>query len=190
MDEMHRVIRIVFLDFRKAFDLIDHNKLLENMEEMGVRSAVIKWFASYLDERSHFTQIGKEESDFECVNGGIAQGSKLGPIAFVVKINMLSCVLEQVVTGRENDHVVVDEDTILFMDDTMVWEALDVCKHISGTEIGNIPKKIDLVRSFAENDKMELNLRKCKEMMIVFQRDGSVIPEKKVNDCILERVSS
>ncbi len=71
MDEMHRVIRIVFLDFRKAFDLFDHDKLLENMEEMGVRSALIKWFASYLDERSHFTQIGKEESDFEYVNGGV-----------------------------------------------------------------------------------------------------------------------
>ena len=94
MDEMHRVIRIVFLDFRKAFDLIDHKNFLENMEEMGVRSALIKWFASYLDERSHFTQIGKEESDFEYVNRGIPQESKLGPIAFVVKINMLplACV--------------------------------------------------------------------------------------------------
>ena len=29
MDEMQRMIRIVFLDFRKAFDLIDHKKLLE-----------------------------------------------------------------------------------------------------------------------------------------------------------------
>ena len=38
MDEMQRVIRIVFLHFGKAFDLIDHNKLLENMKEMGVRS--------------------------------------------------------------------------------------------------------------------------------------------------------
>ncbi len=103
---------------------------------------------------------------------------------------MLPCVLEQVVTGRENDHVVVDEDTILFKHDTTVWEALDVRNHISGTEIGNIPKKIDLVRNFAENDKMELNLRKCKEMMIDFRRDGSVIPVIKVNDCILERVSS
>ncbi len=61
---------------------------------------------------------------------------------------------------------------------------------ISGTEIGNTPKKIDLVRSFAENDKIELNLRKCKEMIIDFRRDGSVIPEIKVNDRILERVSS
>ena len=38
MDEMQKVIRIVFLDFRKAFDLIDHNKLLENMKELGERT--------------------------------------------------------------------------------------------------------------------------------------------------------
>ena len=42
MDEMERVIRIVFLDFCKAFDLIDHNKLLQNMKEMGVRSILIR----------------------------------------------------------------------------------------------------------------------------------------------------
>ena len=46
-----------------------------------------------MNDLDHFTQIGKEESDFEYVNGGVPQGSKLGPIAFVVKINMLPCVL-------------------------------------------------------------------------------------------------
>ena len=73
MDEMQRVIRIVFLDFRKAFDLIDHNKLLENIKEMVVRSVLIRWFASYLNERSHFTQFGKEASDFVNVTGGVPQ---------------------------------------------------------------------------------------------------------------------
>ena len=62
MDEMERVIRIVFY-FCKAFDLIDHNKLLENMKEMGVRSILIRWFASYLNEQSYFTQFGKGASD-------------------------------------------------------------------------------------------------------------------------------
>ena len=94
---MQRVIRIVFLDFRKAFDLIDHNKLLENIKEMVVRSVLIRWFASYLNERSHFTQFGKEASDFVNVTGGVPQSSKLGPIAFVIKINMLPSVIEQVV---------------------------------------------------------------------------------------------
>ena len=105
MDEMQRVIRIVFLHFRKAFDLIDH-KLLKNMKEMGVRSVLIRWFASYLNERSHFMQFGKEASDFVNVIGGVPQGSKLGPIAFVIKINMLPSVIEQVVAQEVNDDVV------------------------------------------------------------------------------------
>ena len=145
MDKMERVIRIVFLDFRKAFDLIDHNKLVENMKEMGVRSILIRWFASYLNERSHFTQFGKEASDFVNVAEGVLQGSKLGPIAFVIKINMLPSVIEQVAQGVNDD--VVDEDTILFMHDTTSWEVLDVHNH------GNISKKIDLVKTLPKARK-------------------------------------
>ena len=60
---------------------------------MVVRSVLIRWFASYLNERSHFTQFGKEASDFVNINGGVPQR----PIAFVIKINMLPSVIEQVV---------------------------------------------------------------------------------------------
>ena len=41
-----RVVRIVFLDFRKAFDLIDHNVLLDNCCKMGVQPGLISWNAS------------------------------------------------------------------------------------------------------------------------------------------------
>ena len=124
---MQRVIRIVFLDFHKAFDLIDRNK--GNIKEMVVRSVLIRWFASYLNERSHFTQFGKEASDFVNVTGGVPQSSKLGPIAFVIKINMLPSVIEQVVAQGVNDDVVVDENTILLMHDMTSRKALDVHNH-------------------------------------------------------------
>ena len=65
----------------------------------------------------------------------------------MIKINMLPSVLEQVVAQGVNDDVVVDENTILFM-------LLDVHNH------GNISKKIDLVKDFAESEKMELNPEK------------------------------
>ena len=181
-DEMQRVIRIVFLDFRHVFDLIEHNKLLvfclvfrhvfdliehnkhvfdlikhnkllENIKEMVVRSVLIRWFASYLNEQSHFSQFGKEASDFVNVTGGVPQSSKLGPTAFVIKINMLPSVIEQVVAQGVNDDV-VDENTIFFLHDTTSWKALDVYNH------GNISKKIDLVKDFAESEKMELNTEK------------------------------
>ena len=47
-----------------------------------------------------------------------------------------------------NDHVVVDENTILFMHNMTSWKALDVHNH------GNISKKIDLVKDFAEREKI------------------------------------
>ena len=104
-----------------------------------------------MNERSHFTQFGKEASDFVNVTGGVQQSSKLGPMAFVIKINMLPSVIEQVVAQGVNNDVVVDKDTILFTHDTTSWKALDVHNH------GNISKKIDLVKDFAESEKMELN---------------------------------
>ena len=64
---------------------------------------------------------------------------------------MLPSVTEQVVAQGVNDDVVVDENTILFMYDTTSWKALDVHNH------RNISKKIDLVKDFAESEKMELN---------------------------------
>ena len=104
-----------------------------------------------MNERSHFTQFGKEASDFVNVTGGVQQSSKLGPMAFVIKINMLPSVIEQVVAQGVNDDVVVDKDTIHFTHDTTSWKALDVHNH------GNTSKKIDLVKDFAESEKMELN---------------------------------
>ena len=71
MDIPQRVIRVIFLDFRKAFDLIDQNILLENMRTIGIRQSLIKWFATYLKNRSHFTTVGKDESEYQYVNGGV-----------------------------------------------------------------------------------------------------------------------
>ena len=110
------------------------------VEDLRPIALVVSWQKlKNLSPRSHFTQFGKEASDFVNVTAGVLQGSKLGPIAFVIKINMLPSVIEQVARGVNDD--VVDEDTILFMHDTTSWEVLDVHNH------GNISKKIDLVKT-------------------------------------------
>ncbi len=86
-----KVIRIVFLDFRKAFDLRDHNKLLETFIIVGVRPALVGWFASYVHGevhgRSQITSFQSVKSDLRKVKGGVPQESKLAPIAFILNIN-------------------------------------------------------------------------------------------------------
>ena len=71
MDLPQRVIRVIFLDFKNAFDLIDENILLENMRTICIRQSMIKWFATCLKNRSHFTTFGKDESEYQYVNGGV-----------------------------------------------------------------------------------------------------------------------
>lgn len=57
------------------------------MYKIGVRPALIRWLATFLKDRSHFTRFGKEESGIQHINEGVPQGSKVGPMAFVVHIN-------------------------------------------------------------------------------------------------------
>ena len=171
MDIPQRVIRIVSLDFRKAFDLIDHNVLLENMRTIGVRQSLIKWFAKYLKNRSHFTAVKEDESEYQYVNGGVPQGSKVGPIAFIIQINQLPSVIRDemnLILATNNEGHVVIEDETMFMDDTTMFEVLDVSGHISGTEIGGLPSMVNKVQKFTIEEKMELNLKKYKEMIIDF----------------------
>ena len=89
MEDTGRVVRMTFLDFRKAYDLIDHNKLLKTFTNRGVGPALVRWFASYLQDRSQMSTFHHHQSDCKKIKGGIPQGSKLGPVAFILKINQL-----------------------------------------------------------------------------------------------------
>ena len=80
------MIRVIFLDFIKAFDLIDHNFLFSDFQMIGVRMALIPWLASYLFQR----QLDGELSSFLNINAGVPRGSKIGPFSFITKINRLS----------------------------------------------------------------------------------------------------
>ena len=73
MDTANRIIRIIFLDFKKAFDLIDHNILLENMKCISVRMALIKWFTTYLNDMSHYIELGNATSGLRVIREGRRQ---------------------------------------------------------------------------------------------------------------------
>ena len=49
----------VFIDFRKAFDTINHKILLQKLEDIGFNGLLIKWFLSYLTHRQYVTKINE-----------------------------------------------------------------------------------------------------------------------------------
>ena len=77
----------LFLDLKKAFDVIDYDILLVKLKHYGVRDLNLRWFESYLSERYQFTVVNGEQSEMKPVTHGIPQGSILGTLLFLIYVN-------------------------------------------------------------------------------------------------------
>jgi hypothetical protein len=89
-------ICVLLLDFRKAFDLIDHNILMAKLCSYGVPTVLLRWVHAFLLERSHRVKIGQTVSEWCHIHGGVPQGTKLGPLLFITMINDMELTLPDV----------------------------------------------------------------------------------------------
>ncbi len=155
----NKIVVGVFLDFKKAFDTVNHNILLHKLEKIGVRGTPLKWFKSYLQERQQFVLYDGNKSQTKTVTCGVPQGSILGPLLFIIYINDLASVSEKIFA-------------ILFADDTNIFlEGSNLADVISmlNTELMHVSK-------WLMANKLSLNLEKTHYM--VFHRS-----KVKTNTC-------
>ena len=83
------------LDMSKAFDLVNHDILLQKLKLYRCNNETIKWFTSYLSSRSQKVYIQLTLSDSKTILSGVPQGSILGPLLFVIYINDISLFLQK-----------------------------------------------------------------------------------------------
>ena len=83
---MRNLCENCFLDFAKAFDLINHEKLLVKLKANDVPPHILRWMGSFLLDRRQQVKIDKTVSFVEKPNGGVPQGTVSGHSNFIMFI--------------------------------------------------------------------------------------------------------
>ena len=99
----------VFLDFKKAFDLVDQRILLSKLSVYLNSSNSLPFFCSYLKNRIQCVFIRGSYSSEGTVKYGVPQGSVLGPVLFCIYTNDL---LLHITSNSAACHMLADDTTL------------------------------------------------------------------------------
>lgn len=137
---------VVYTDFAKAFDTVNHDVLLKKLYEFGMSNELISLLKSYLRNRYQFVGLNGCNSDQYLTTSGVPQGSNLGPLLFLILINDLpSCVKYS--------------QSLLFADDLKIFKAIT-----SNSDAELFQKDIHALVKWSNSNKLFFNIEKCKVM--------------------------
>lgn len=180
VDELARTLNqgsrtdIVYFDFAKAFDSVNHDILLDKLKNrFGIDGFLLKFFVEYLSGRKQRVVIGNTFSDDMNVTSGVPQGSILGPLLFVLFINDIG------------DSVDKNSNILLYADDTKLFREIR-----SENDSKILQGDIAVLNDWALENKMKFHPDKCKVLTVSLQRNSELKFVYKLDQTPLQHVQS
>ena len=155
-------IDILYLDFKKAFDSVPHERLIIKLKAYGITGQVLRWISAFLSNRTQQVRVGTATSGVGMVLSGIPQGSILGPILFLIFINDLPHCLKSTCK--------------IFADDTKIYNI--------SPNTTDIQSDLNKLLDWSETWQLQFNISKCKVLHIGRRVCGSEFSINVNNDVI------
>lgn len=158
-------VDIVYLDYKKAFDSVDHATLIKKLSSINIDYMLIRWIEAFLNNRKMRVRVRLEFSEWAAVLSGVPQGSVLGPLLFLIFINDLPNWIRNSMIH-------------MFADDTKISRKISV-----ENDSVLLQQDLDSLMNWSKQCHLDFNVDKCKIMRIKhgyqteYELDGNKIQE-------------
>ena len=156
--DLGKLVGLVFIDFKKACDTVDHDILCQKLNYYGIQQRELIWFQSYLSNLEQFCTVNGIDSEINSINIGIPQGSCLGPLLFIICINDLP-------------QAVLDSNVSMYADGTsLCYQSLDMNKlnEVINNDLGKLQR-------WLMGSKLTFNARKTQSMLISTKQKHTIL---------------
>lgn len=160
-------VDVVYTDFSKAFDRLDHKLLLNKLDLIGLSASDVSFYASYLGGRMQYVETcGRASREF-LVGSGVPQGSILGPLFFTIFINSIVRDLEV--------------EVLLYADDLKIFTKI---KDVNSCM--RLQKALDTISYWCSRNCLPLNPAKC-NIMTYTLKTNKIMFDYVIDGQILQR---
>ena len=136
-----------FIDFKKAFDCVQHPVLLKKLAKLNLGNATVKWVESYLSGRKQRVLANGVYSTFQTITQGVPQGSVLGPLFYIIYAN-------DIVDTVKNCKIA------LYADDTVLYTA----QANFADSVSKMQADMEALTTWCNNNGIMANTHKTKVM--------------------------
>ena len=132
-------VDVLFVDYEKCFDKIDHKILLSKLSSVGIKGKALAWIKNFLGRRTFKVRVDGTFSNEAPVISGVPQGTVLGPLLMLVMNSDVDEVIKNGVIGT-------------FADDTKIMNTI---KTLQDTQ--NMQEDLQNLESYTTTNNMQMN---------------------------------
>ena len=161
---------VIYTDFSKAFDSVNHDLLLTKLDRIGFPPAFLGWISTYLKGRTQKVLLRSSISNSFYVTSGVPQGSHLGPLLFTLFINDLPNTLSH-------------SSILMYADDVkLVFSYTDPLLH------NCLQDDLNAMQHWCSANQLHLNFSKC--MFMTFSRTRPFLAVYMIDSTPLQRITT